>query len=171
MSISRLAKLGIPVFAAAIAIATPLVSHLEGKRQTAYLDAVGVATICYGHTATARIGQTLTADECNALLEQDLGDAFDAVDRNVTVDLPDTRRAALASWVYNLGEGALIRSTLLRQLNTGNTVAACNEMLRWVYAGGEKLAGLVRRREIERELCLIGVEQGSRLAAMPGSAS
>lgn len=159
---TRLAKIGVPVLAGSLAIATPLVSHFEGKRLSAYRDAIGVPTVCYGHTQTARIGQTLSNEECTRLLQRDLGDAFAAVDRHVDVDLPDTRRAALASWVFNLGEGALMRSTLLRKLNAGDTIGACDEMLRWVYAGGEKLRGLVRRREVERELCLIGTE--TRLA-------
>ncbi|WP_052052443.1 lysozyme [Halomonas salina] len=147
-------RLGLGVGASALALAVGTVSHFEGKRNDAYVDPVGVVTICYGHTATARIGQTHSDEECERLLAGDLGDAFDAVDTRVRVDLPPTRRAALASFVYNVGSGAFGRSTLLRKLNAGDTVAACNELDRWVYAGGNELPGLVRRRDVERWLCL-----------------
>lgn len=162
-----LTKIGVPVVGGALAIAAPLVAHFEGERNRAYLDPVGIPTVCYGHTATARIGQTHTDEECLVLLEQDLGDAFDAVDQHVDVPLPPTRRAALASFVYNVGEGALMRSTLLRKLNAGDVMGACDELRRWVYASGRKLAGLMRRRKVERELCLIGTQQGTLIAGQP----
>lgn len=139
---------------AAGALAVGTVSHFEGKRNEAYVDPVGVVTICYGHTATARIGQTHSDERCRELLAGDLGAAFDAADEHVEVDLPPTRRAALASFVFNVGAGAFQRSTLLRKLNAGQVVEACHELSRWVYAGGEKLPGLVLRRDVERWLCL-----------------
>ncbi|EKN6093795.1 TPA: glycoside hydrolase family protein, partial [Yersinia enterocolitica] len=48
-----------------------------------------------------------------------------------------------------------IHSTLLKKLNNNDLIGACNELQRWVYAGGKRWKGLVSRREIERELCLI----------------
>ncbi|CAO1663480.1 Lysozyme [Halomonas sp. NYA30] len=153
---SWLKRIGVPaVGASAVAIAAATVGFFEGKENQAYHDPVGVVTICYGHTATARIGQTHSDEECEALLEQDLGTAFEAVNRHVTVDLPPTREAALASFVYNVGTGAFARSTLLRRLNAGQARAACDELLRWVHAGGVRLQGLVNRRLAERELCLM----------------
>lgn len=152
-------RIGVPAAGAgAVAIAAATVGFFEGKENQAYHDPVGVVTICYGHTATARIGQTHSDKECEALLKQDLGDAFEAVDRHVKVELPDTREAALASFVYNVGEGAFAKSTLLRKLNAGRVKAACNELLRWVHAGGIRLQGLVNRRMAERELCLMELD-------------
>lgn len=141
--------------ASAMSLALGVVSHFEGKENAAYHDPVGVLTICYGHTATAQIGQSLSDEACEELLAGDLGDAFEAVDEHVDVPLPDTRRAALASFVFNVGEGALQRSTLLRKLNAGQWREACDELMRWVYADGRKLRGLVRRRVAERRLCLM----------------
>ena len=152
-------RLAIGATAGALSIATAVVSYYEGYRPTAYRDPVGIATICYGHTATARMGQTLSQAQCTELLQADLGHAFSAVDRRAQVDLPPPTRAALASFVYNVGEGAFARSTLLRKLNQGDVRGACHELSRWVYAGGRKLNGLVKRRATERELCLAGVEQ------------
>lgn len=157
MSLKR--HLAIGATAGALSIATAVVSYYEGYQPTAYRDPVGVATICYGHTATARMGQTLSQERCTQLLQADLGHAFSAVDRRAQVDLPPPTRAALASFVYNVGEGAFARSTLLRKLNAGDLRGACHELSRWVYAGGRKLNGLVKRRATERELCLKGIEQ------------
>lgn len=158
-------RIGLPAIGAgAIAIAAATVGFFEGKENQAYHDPVGVVTICYGHTATARIGQTHSDEECEALLKQDLGHAFDAVERHVTVALPATREAALASFVYNVGEGAFARSTLLRRLNAGNVKAACDELLRWVHAGGVRLQGLVNRRYAERELCLMEPDEVPEMA-------
>ncbi|TMU24617.1 lysozyme [Halomonas sp. ATBC28] len=157
MSLKR--RLAIGATAGALSIATAVVSYYEGYQPTAYRDPVGVPTICFGHTATARMGQTLSQERCTELLQADLGHAFSAVDRRAQLDLPPPTRAALASFVYNVGEGAFARSTLLRKLNAGDLRGACHELSRWVYAGGRKLNGLVKRRATERELCLQGIEQ------------
>ncbi|MBL1266241.1 MAG: lysozyme [Halomonas sp.] len=150
-------KLGVSLAAGAISIATAVVSFYEGYEPTAYRDPVGIPTICYGHTATVRMGQTLSQAKCTALLKQDLGDAFAVVDRRAQVALPAPTRAALASFVYNVGAGNFARSTLLRKLNAGDLRGACHELSRWVYAGGRRLNGLVKRRATERELCLEGL--------------
>lgn len=155
MGIKR--RIAIGATAGALSIATAVVSYYEGYEPTAYRDPVGIATICYGHTATARMGQTLSQAECTDLLQADLGTAFAAVDRRAQVDLPPPTRAALASFVYNVGEGNFARSTLLRKLNAGDLRGACHELSRWVYAGGRKLNGLVKRRATERKLCLEGI--------------
>lgn len=157
MSLKR--RLAIGATAGALSLATAVVSYYEGYQPTAYRDPVGVPTICFGHTATARMGQTLSQERCTQLLQADLGHAFSAVDRRAQVDLPPPTRAALASFVYNVGEGAFARSTLLRKLNAGDLRGACHELSRWVYAGGRKLNGLVKRRATELELCLKGIEQ------------
>jgi GH24 family phage-related lysozyme (muramidase) len=49
-------------------------------------------------------------------------------------------------FTFNEGQGNLASSTLLRELNAGNTAGAASHFLVWVYAGGVKLPGLVKRR-------------------------
>jgi lysozyme len=70
-----------------------------------------------------------------------------AVRKLVLVELTQGQFDALVDFVFNLGQGQLAKSTLLRLLNAGNYDGAGNELQRWVFAGGTKLAGLVRRRE------------------------
>ncbi|MBL4833640.1 MAG: lysozyme [Pseudomonas sp.] len=142
--------------AGSLAMAVSVVAYFEGISFPAYLDPVGIPTICYGHTATAKLGQTKTEAECQALLQQDLGAALDAVDKHLP-NIPPATRAALGSFVYNVGTGNFQSSTLLRKAKAGDLVGACNELPRWVYAKGQKLNGLVRRREAERQLCLEGL--------------
>lgn len=152
----------------ALSIATAVVSYYEGYRPDAYRDPVGIPTICYGHTATATIGQALTREECKTLLAGDLGMALAAIDKHATPKLTPQTRAALASFAYNVGETRFARSTLLRKLNTGDLRGACRELSRWVYAGGRKLAGLVKRRATEQALCLAGLDSPSAARAKEG---
>lgn len=143
--------------AATISIATAVVASFEGLRTTAYLDPIGIPTICYGHTATAKIGDSKTPAECKEQLSTDLLIAIQDVESRVKVDMTVERRAALVSFVYNVGGTKFGSSNLLRKLNSGDPVGACAELSRWVYAGGVKLKGLVIRRAEERELCEVGL--------------
>ena len=56
---------------------------------------------------------------------------------------------ALVSFTYNVGEGNLAKSTLLKRVNAGDHAGAANEFLKWNKAGGKTLAGLTRRRKSE----------------------
>lgn len=129
-------------------------SIFEGRSLVAYLDPVGIPTICEGITRGVYMGQTKTAAECDALIAGELGSAIRSVDSLVKSPQPDTRRAALGSFVYNVGQGAFAKSTLLRKLNAGDVPGACAELKRWVYAGGKVLGGLVKRRNAEYKLCM-----------------
>nr|WP_322941006.1 lysozyme [Pseudomonas sp. s4] len=142
---------------AAIAVATPVVMYFEGNEPSAYLDPIGIPTVCYGHTKTAKLGQKKTDSECRLLLEKDLEIALSEVDRLVKVELPAERRAALTSFVYNVGSARFAKSTMLRKLNAGDTAGSCEELSRWVYADGKQWAGLIKRRAEERRLCEIGL--------------
>ena len=140
--------------AAAIGLATPVVMHFEGLRTAAYSDPVGIPTICWGHTgAEVRLGQKNSVEACKDLLIADLLTANRAIDACVTVPLTANQRGAFASFTFNVGGGKFCRSSLLKKLNAGDAAGACAELSRWVYAGGEKLPGLVRRRATERALC------------------
>lgn len=154
MVISRLRA---AVAAATLSIATIVVSTYEGIETKAYLDPVGIPTICYGHTETAKLGQSKTREQCEALLQKDLLVAITDVESRVKVDLTIERRAALVSFVYNVGGTKFDSSTLLKKLNAGDPVGACAELSKWVYAGGVKLNGLVSRRAEERALCEVGL--------------
>lgn len=150
-------RLAAASLAASLSLGAVLVSAFEGVKTKAYLDSVGIATICYGHTSTVRMGQTKTIEECDKLLKEDLLIAAGDVKRLVKVELPAERRAALISFVFNIGGEKFASSTVLKKLNSGDASGSCAELSRWVYAGGVKLEGLVSRRAVERELCEVGL--------------
>lgn len=126
-----------------------LIKDFEGVRLTSYKDMVGVWTIGYGHTKTAKPGMRITMYGATELLRQDLVWVEKAIKRNVKVPLTQNQYDALASWVFNLGETNLRKSTLLKKLNAGDYTGAGQEMLRWNKAGGKVVRGLTRRREAE----------------------
>ncbi|EKP5434718.1 lysozyme [Salmonella enterica] len=146
--------------ASAVAIAAAMLgSHdgLEGRRYVPYRDVAGVLTICDGHTGKDIIpGRRYNDAECDALLNKDLAQVAARIDPLINVSIPNSERAALYSFAYNVGTGAFAKSTLLKKLNAGDHAGACNELKRWTYAGGKQWKGLMTRREIEREVCLWG---------------
>ena len=134
-----------------------LVKHFEGLYLKAYLDPVGVLTIGYGHTGPdVKPGMVITEAEADALLKEDLAEHEDFVGDVVKVSIDDNQKAALTSFAFNVGNGSLKGSTLLRKLNDGDHAGAADEFLRWVYGtvNGVKTVfnGLVRRRKAERAL-------------------
>jgi lysozyme len=131
-----------------------LIKQFEGLRLRAYKDAVGVTTIGFGHTRTAKDGMVITEQQAEDLLREDLKDAEQGVTRVVKVPLGSNEFSALVSFVFNLGIGNLSKSTLLKKLNAGDRVGASGEFLKWNKAGGRVLNGLTRRREAERRLFL-----------------
>lgn len=142
--------------AAVTLIAAPFTAHHEGLRLQAYLDPVGIPTICYGETLGVELDQEKTKEECDALFAARLGGFAHAVDALVEPVMKPETHAALTSFTYNVGINAFRKSTLLRKLNAGDLKGACGELDRWVYAGGKKFNGLVTRRKAEKELCLSG---------------
>jgi lysozyme len=68
------------------------------------------------------------------------------------VPLNDNQFAALVSFVFNVGETAFAKSSLLKKLNAGDHAAVPKELMRWVKAAGIQMDGLVRRRLAESDL-------------------
>lgn len=139
--------------------AVQLIKDFEGFVPKWYRDPVGVWTIGYGHTDSAgspkyATSKTMVLSEAEgtAILQRDLGQYEDAVARLVKVPLNENQHGALVSFTYNLGEGNLGQSTLLRKLNAGDYAGAAAEFPRWNKAGGKELAGLTRRRAAEQAL-------------------
>lgn len=139
-----------------------LITHFEGLGDGSdapglqpYKDPIGLWTIGYGHLIKeGESFDTISVDEALSLLYKDVVPVTWGVRRLITVDLTQAQFDALVDFAYNLGNGALQASTLRRKLNRGDYYGASQEFKRWVYAGGRKLPGLVRRREAESLLFL-----------------
>lgn len=132
--------------------AANLVKGFEGYRSKAYLCPSGKWTCGYGHTKGVGPDTKCTQEQAEKWLIEDLAEAYEAVVRRVTVPLNDFQKAALVSFVFNVGERAFTKSTLLAKLNQGDYVGAAAEFGKWVWSRGKKLEGLVRRREAEAAL-------------------
>ena len=87
-------------------------------------------------------------------LQYELNHVEHAIQRLIPVPLTPNQFSAISSWAYNLGTGALQRSTLRQCILREEHEEAADQLLRWVFAGGRKLPGLVTRRYRERELYL-----------------
>lgn len=141
-----------------------LITEFEGWVPNWYPDPAhgwAVPTCCYGHTDAAgepkyaaTKDQVFTKPEGRAILQQDLRKYSAAVDRLVKVPLNANQYGALTSFTYNLGEGNLAKSTLLKKLNAGDYKGAAAEFAKWNRASGSVMAGLTRRRKAEAELFL-----------------
>lgn len=100
-------------------------------------------------------GDVIDKETAKNWLLKEAAQEFDFVKKIVKVPLTDNQLVALSSFSYNLGQGSLLNSTLLKLLNAGyNKQAVASEFDKWVYAGGTKLKGLVNRRAAEKQLFL-----------------
>ena len=133
-----------------------LIKRFEGFAPEVYVCPGGWPTIGYGHVVRdherERFADGIDEAAAEALLRRDVETAERAVLRLIRVPLDDGRFDALASFAFNLCAGALQRSTLRRKVNREEHGAVPGEFRRWVWAGGRKLKGLIRRREVEAAL-------------------
>ena len=130
-----------------------LIKRFEGFSSTVYICPAGYPTIGYGHLVRDHeTFEEISQEEAEALLRIDVESAERAVLRLIKVPLTDGQFDALVSFTYNLGSGALQCSTLRRKVNRQAHSEVPTQLVRWVWAGGRKLNGLIRRRAVEAKL-------------------
>ena len=140
-----------------LAVCVVFVAGFEGLFTKAYKDPVGVTTICYGitnHDRPVKMGDQYSKEECIQFLKDDLIKYKRMVDNCIKVEMPPHRTAAMVSFTYNVGQGALCKSSVARKINAGNVKGGCDALLLYNKAGGRVFRGLERRRAAERQLCL-----------------
>lgn len=136
-----------------------LTERFESCRLIAYQDIRGIWTIGWGHTGPeVHEGLEWTQEQCDAQADIDTRRAEDNVNKHVVLTSIDPAPAltqgefdALVDFDYNLGDGNLESSTLLRLVNAGDMEAAAAEFEKWDHAGGKEVAGLLRRRLAEKQ--------------------
>ena len=133
-----------------------LIKRFEGFAPEIYICPGGWPTIGYGHVVRDgeqdRYADGIDEATAEDLLRRDVEVAERAVLRLIRVPLEDRQFDALGSFAFNLGAGALQRSTLRRKVNREEHDDVPAEFRRWVFAGGRRLKGLIRRREVEAGL-------------------
>ncbi|MEO5698541.1 MAG: lysozyme [Burkholderiaceae bacterium] len=149
------AKLVAKIGAGALALAMPVVAYYEGYRATVYSDPIGRSAVCYGHDdPTLKLGTTYTLAQCQQMLADDLlkhAAAFDCI--KPPLPLSDSQKAAILSLAFNIGVPRFCGSTFARRITAGELPQACEELSKFIFAGGKILPGLQRRRAAERQMC------------------
>ena len=132
-----------------------LIKSFEQLRLNSYLCPAGVWTIGYGHTYNVRQGDRISQWYADDMLREDL----ENVERQLTelhdpevLHMTQQQLDAVVSFVFNLGIKRWKYSTL-RQLIMYRKPKELiqKEWMRWVFAGGKRLPGLVKRRQWEAD--------------------
>lgn len=132
-----------------------IIRNIEKFAASRYPDGKGYS-IGYGHQILPGeyFAEPITKQKADELLEMDVKKAERAVNNNVTVPLKQSQFDALVSFVYNIGENAFKKSTMIRYINAGRYDLAAEEFNRWTYYQGNISKGLVTRREAEKRMFL-----------------
>lgn len=146
-------KLAAKIGGVAAAAVLAIVPFFEGTVLHTYKDPIGIVTSCTGHVdSTLKLGTSYTPEQCDAQLQADLLKHADDLDC-IKAPLGPYQTAALLSFTFNVGKGSFCGSTLVKKFNAGDYAGGCKELLRWTFAGGRELPGLVNRRKAEYALC------------------
>ena len=130
-----------------------LIKEFEGFRPSAYRCPSGILTLGYGHTQNVRCSDVVTPYEAEILLKKDLAEAERAVNTLVKTHISQNQFDALVSFVFNVGIGNFLTSTLLKRVNENpNDKIIRDAFMMWVKSRGVILKGLVRRRTCEADL-------------------
>lgn len=153
---SRVGKWGITLVTASL---IALVAKWEGTRFDVYLDVGDVPTVCEGYTGPeVKMGDRWTREQCDVAFHTALAKHGEGVLACMTVRPSQQTYEGFASFGYNVGVGAVCKSTAIKKWNAGDAVGACNEFRRWINAGGKPWKGLINRRQAEEKVCLGGIE-------------
>lgn len=151
-----------------ISLAAPLVEQFEGlaklipgDKVEAYPDpgsggepwTIGIGSTTDENGAPVRPGDVWSVARARARFQAHLAEFGQEVDRLIA-GKPTTalQKAAMTSLAYNIGIGALSRSTVLRRHRAGDYPAAADAFALWNKAGGRVMPGLTRRRKAEADL-------------------
>jgi lysozyme len=142
------------------------IKRFESFRSKMYLDQAGKPTIGWGHLIekddpNGYMTRTISLEEGNDLFEQDLYFKSElCINTYVKIPLNQYEYDALSSFIFNVGAGNFIASTLLKKMYKAEytTHDIAEEFLRWnkIKVGGVLVpsAGLTKRREQEKNMFL-----------------
>lgn len=129
-----------------------LIKDFEQLQLKSYRCPAGVWTIGYGHTKGVTRNMSITPQQAEEYLRQDVSH-FELELATHHLNLTQSQYDAVISLMFNIGADAFARSTLLRKLKANpNDPTIADEFRRWIYASGKPLEGLKKRREQEIKL-------------------
>lgn len=138
-----------------------IIGNTEGCRRDPYICPADVLTVGIGSTEAS--GQKI--EKNRKYSDKEIAERWvkdiQIAEKCVNLygngrSMPQGAFEAMTSITFNVGCGTMKKSTLFKMANKGYKPEMCEQFGRWVYAGGKKLNGLVKRREQERRLCLGG---------------
>lgn len=137
------------------------IKQFEGLRLKSYKDSGGVWTIGWGHTKGVSKDQEIDIETAEMFFNEDLRPIEEILSKELPA-LLQTEFNALVSFIFNVGIKAFRKSSLFKDVYSGDSVAAAKEFLRWNKITDKKgnkvvLPGLMTRRKAESELYLHGI--------------
>ena len=127
----------------------------EGYTDNAIIPVKGdVPTYGFGTTDGVKMGDKTDPVSAVKMALRDVTKFEGTIKECVKVPLSQNEYDAWVSFTYNIGSTAFCKSTAVRLLNAGQYRQACDQMLRWVYVKGNKVQGLVNRRQKEHAQCI-----------------
>lgn len=171
---TRASKSGVTaaVFAAGLALATPMVAKHEGVWLIAKPDTLahGIPTVCFGETEGVRVGDRYTERQCEDMLSKKLVRYAKSAAECIYVPVSAKMFSTFIDLNYNIGEAAFCRSSAARLINALDYAGGCEAMRVWTNAGGQFRQGLLNRRLDEIAICREGIKDIGKLEAGPAVA-
>jgi len=139
-----------------LAEAALFIARYEGFVDHMYLCPAGVQSFGYGSVLAnhPELKFPITTEQGKVYLAKDLGVCLGTLDEHIQAPLNMNQTVALLSFIYNVGSGNFIKSTMHKLLDLLQYSAAADQFLRWINCKGRALPGLVNRRKAERALFL-----------------
>lgn len=137
-----------------------LIKHFERFSPVRYDAGDGLETIGYGHVVVAgeRIPQRISESDAQRLLELDIAEKCDAEVNAIGANINQQQTDALYSLIFNIGAGAFRRSKTKAAIERGDLNATVAEWMGFKFSGGRVLPGLEKRRTIETQLYVGGID-------------
>jgi len=133
-----------------------LIKRFEGLRLKAYKCPAGMWTIGYGRTFNVSEGMEIPKEQAEAFLKEDLKVYEDSVNDGIEIKITQNQFDAMVSFCFNLGIKAFNDSYIKKYTNEKRFPEVREQFMRFVYAGGKKLDGLIKRRKAEADLYELG---------------
>ena len=131
-----------------------LIKKFEGCKLYAYRDSVGVATIGYGHIKGVKMGMSITQQQAETFLKDDIK-PVETFLNGMGINYTQGQFDALTSWIFNLGQGNFKSSTMYKYIVARKSdLEITDQMVKWHNAGGKPLIGLKKRRTEEANMFL-----------------
>ena len=130
-----------------------LIGNAESCRRDPYMCPARVLTVGIGSTGKVQ-NRRYVDEEIAEMWITDIRAAEKCVNQYANGHaMTDNQFSAITSFTFNVGCGAVQKSTLARYAKREQWPQMCGELAKWVYIGKDKSNGLATRRANEMELC------------------